>query len=132
MKVLFDTNVLFAAFTSKGFCEEVVGQAAGDCALVWSEPLRKELLKVLERKGLADPPVHTAIETYADLCEFCKPAPLSPPVCRDPDDDVVLATAVAGGANVIVTGDNDLLVLKRHGRIRILSPRQFVEFWGKM
>lgn len=131
MKVLFDTNVLFAAFVSKGFCEEVLEQAAGDCALVWSEPLQKELLEVLERKGLAGPPVRAAIEAYAGLCEFCKPGPISPPACRDPDDDVVLATAAAGDADVIVTGDEDLLVLKRHGRIRILSPRQFVERRGK-
>jgi predicted nucleic acid-binding protein len=56
-----------------------------------------------------------------------KPEPLPKRVCRDPDDDVVLATAVAGRADFIVTGDDDLLVLKRFRGIRILSPRQVLE-----
>jgi putative PIN family toxin of toxin-antitoxin system len=41
-----------------------------------------------------------------------EPAALSP-VCRDPEDDIVLATAIAGRADAIVTGDDDLLVLDR-------------------
>jgi len=39
----------------------------------------------------------------------------------------VLATALAGKADMIVTGDEDLLVLKEFRGIRILSPRQFLE-----
>lgn len=47
-------------------------------------------------------------------------------VCRDPDDDWVLATALAGEAEAIVSGDADLLTLGSHAGIQILSPRQFV------
>jgi uncharacterized protein len=54
-------------------------------------------------------------------------SPLRVPVCRDPDDDVVLATAVAADAEAIITGDEDLLVLKTYTRVRILTPRQFLE-----
>jgi predicted nucleic acid-binding protein len=64
---------------------------------------------------------------YVDLCEFVEQQPLRERVCRDRNDDLVLATALAGKANVIVTGDNDLLVLKAFRGIRILSPRQFLE-----
>ena len=53
--------------------------------------------------------------------------PLPARVCRDKNNDVVLATALAGKADVIVTGDNDLLVLKTFRGIRILSPRKFLE-----
>ena len=53
--------------------------------------------------------------------------PLSARVCRDKSDDVVLATALAGKADMIVIGDEDLLVLKEFRGIRILSPRQFLE-----
>ncbi|HEX9670444.1 MAG TPA: putative toxin-antitoxin system toxin component, PIN family [Thermoanaerobaculia bacterium] len=49
------------------------------------------------------------------------------PACRDPDDDWVLATAVAGEAEVIVTGDGDLLDLRSYRGIAILSPRAFLE-----
>lgn len=55
------------------------------------------------------------------------PPALDEPVCRDPDDDVALATALAGGADAIVTGDGDLPSLKESRGIEILSPRQFIE-----
>jgi predicted nucleic acid-binding protein len=55
-----------------------------------------------------------------------EPAPLPAPVSRDADDDVVLATAVAADANLIVTGDQDLLVLRRYTTIDIVSPRDFL------
>jgi predicted nucleic acid-binding protein len=45
-----------------------------------------------------------------------------PRICRDPDDDRMVACAVAGDADAIVSGDDDLLVLGHVGRIRVLSP----------
>jgi predicted nucleic acid-binding protein len=47
-------------------------------------------------------------------------------VSRNADDDRVLATAVAAGAGVIVTGDQDLLVIGRYNGIDIVSPREFL------
>ena len=47
--------------------------------------------------------------------------------CRDADDDWVLATAVAGQAEVILTGDNDLLKMRAFQGVVIPSPRQFLE-----
>src|SRR3989304_6032650 len=47
-------------------------------------------------------------------------------VCRDPDDNVVIETALAGEADYIVTGDDDLLVLKRYESVRIVTPRVFL------
>lgn len=54
------------------------------------------------------------------------PTPLAAPVSRDRDDDVVLATAVTAKATVIVTGDLDLLVLRRYSGIDIIAPREFL------
>jgi predicted nucleic acid-binding protein len=48
-------------------------------------------------------------------------------VRRDADDDIVLGTAMAAGADLLVTGDNDLLVLGTYAGIKIVTPRQFVE-----
>jgi putative PIN family toxin of toxin-antitoxin system len=59
--------------------------------------------------------------------EIVTPAGLRGGVCRDEDDHVVLATALAGNADVILTGDEDLLVRKNFRGIRIASPRRFLE-----
>ena len=50
-----------------------------------------------------------------------------PRICRDPDDDRVIACAVVGRADLIITGDDDLLALKRVGDIPIISAAQFLE-----
>jgi len=128
VRVVSDTNVLYSAFAAKGFCEEVLDEAAGDCVTIWSNPLKQELELLLARRHKIGPATKAALAAYADLCEFVEPLPLPARVCRDKDDDIVLATAVAGKANVIVTGDDDLLALKKFRDIRILSPRQFLEF----
>ncbi len=125
MRILFDTNVLYAAFTAKGFCEDVLEEAAGACVILWSRPLQDEFVELLHRKHKIGPGTQAALAAFAELCEFLDPVKLSKPVCRDPDDDVVLATALAGQADYIVTGDDDLLSLKRHQRILIISPRDF-------
>ncbi len=57
--------------------------------------------------------------------EVVTPVSLSSPVCRDPDDDHILATAVAGNCECIISGDKDLLVLKQFGDIKIFSPSEF-------
>ncbi|MDQ3623269.1 MAG: putative toxin-antitoxin system toxin component, PIN family [Verrucomicrobiota bacterium] len=49
-----------------------------------------------------------------------------PAICRDPDDDLVLAAAVAGSCQYLVTGDNDLLVLGAFRDVKIVKPREFL------
>ncbi len=46
-------------------------------------------------------------------------------ICRDPKDDYLLALAKAAKADLLITGDDDLLVLKKHGKTRILKPAAF-------
>lgn len=127
MRVVFDTNVLYSALAAKGFSEEVVDEAVAECDIVWSDPLKQELESLLTRRHKIGPATRVALEAYVDLCEFVEPEPLRERVCRDEDDDVVLATALAGKADLIVTGDEDLLVLKKFRGIEILSPRKFLE-----
>jgi uncharacterized protein len=127
VRVLFDTNLLYSALAAKGFCEEVVDEASGVCVIIWSNALKHEFESLLASRHKVGPATRTALSAYVDLCEFVEPEPLRERVCRDRSDDVVLATALAGKADVIVTGDDDLLVLKELRGIRILSPRQFLE-----
>ena len=105
----------------------MVDEAVAECDIVWSNALKQELESLVTRRHKIGPATRVALEAYVDLCEFVKPEPLDERVCRDEDDDVVLATALAGKADVIVTGDEDLLVLKKFRGIEILSPRQFLK-----
>lgn len=52
-------------------------------------------------------------------------------VTGDPEDDAVLATVAASGADYLVTGDKALLARASHGSARIVSPRQFIEVLGQ-
>jgi putative PIN family toxin of toxin-antitoxin system len=130
--VVFDTNVLYSALAAKGFCEEVVDEAVAECDIVWSNALKQELESLVTRRHKIGPATRVALEAYVDLCEFVEPEPLGKRVCRDKDDDVVLATALAGKADVIVTADEDLLVLKKFRGIEILSPRQFLKLLDRI
>lgn len=127
MRVLFDTNVLFAAFTVKGFCEELLEETIHLFTLVWSPLLRDELIVALRKKRLLSPKVLAAVDAFAELCEMHLPKSLPKRICRDPDDDIVLGVAIQAKARILVTGDADLLILESYERTRILSPREFLE-----
>lgn len=67
------------------------------------------------------------LHLYRRHAVWCEPEPLDSRVCRDPDDDWVLPTAVSGQVEIIVTGDNDLLTVEAFRGIAILSPRRFTK-----
>jgi hypothetical protein len=68
--------VLYSALATKGFCEEVLDEAAGDCVTIWSNPLKQELELLLARRHKIGPATEAAQAGYADLCEFVEPQPL--------------------------------------------------------
>ena len=127
MRVVLDTNVLVAAVVADGLCRDLVRVRVLPHAIITSEPLLRELRATLRNKFAADPDELPLLSQLNEEAEIVRPARLRERVYRDKNDDVVLATALAGKADVIVTGDDGLLVLKAFRRVRILSPRQFLE-----
>jgi len=125
--VVLDTNVLVAALVAEGLCREVVHRVIRMRDVTTSRPLLDELDATLRRKFTVTPATAAFLKAFRELARVVEPAPLERTVCRDPDDDVVLATAVAAGANLIVTGDDDLLVLGAYSGIAIVSPRRLLE-----
>ena len=126
MRVVFDTNVVVAGIVAEGLCREILEIHVPEHTAILSQVLWDELATTLRRKFGLTPGDLPILALYRQHAEWCEPVAISEAVCRDPDDDWVLATAVAGDAAVIVSGDADLLTLDHYSGIQILSPRQFV------
>lgn len=126
MIVVLDTNVLVAAMVAKGLCHEVVIRSLGSCTVATSQALLDELAETLRTKFTLGPASMAFLEQFRQRVRIVEPTPLGSPVSRDADDDSVLATAVAARAAVIVSGDQDLLVIGRYNGIDIVSPREFL------
>lgn len=127
MTVVLDTNVLVAALVAKGLCLEVVQRTIRMRCLASSTALLDELESTLQLKFEVTPAVALFLALLREQTTLVDPFVLPQPICRDPDDDVVLGTAMAAGADVIVTGDKDLLVLGVYEGIGIQSSRQFLQ-----
>ncbi len=104
--------------------------------LVTSPALLEELRSVLSRLHLATrlerrkSSAEQAVALYAGLAQILDPPPMPAPVSRDPDDDAVLALAVAAQADLIVSGDGDLLVLNSYEGVPIVTPVQALTILG--
>jgi putative PIN family toxin of toxin-antitoxin system len=94
--------------------------------VVTSAALIDELDQTLRDKFTLGPAASEFLEQWRLRVALVEPAPLTAPVSRDPDDDLVLATAVTASAGVIVTGDRDLLVIGQYADTLIVTPRDFL------
>jgi putative PIN family toxin of toxin-antitoxin system len=127
MRVVLVTNVLVAAFIARGVCTDVFERVVSDHELILSPFVLGEFERVMKDKfGLDRVRVERAIALLRRKGEVLDPGHLKAPVCRDPDDDQILALADEGEADVLVTGDDDLLILGSYEETPIISPRDFL------
>jgi uncharacterized protein len=124
VKVAFDTNVLVSAFATRGLCSDIFNLVLAEHELILGVTVLAESRRVLRQK------MRVPAETTRELIDFLRreavvvgKAPALPLAIRDASDGPVLAEAVAGGAEVLVTGDEDLLAVAGQSPIRILTPR---------
>ncbi|HEY3320185.1 MAG TPA: putative toxin-antitoxin system toxin component, PIN family [Planctomycetota bacterium] len=129
MRIVLDSNVLLAALISRGACAKLLDHVILNHTVIGSEFLFGEVREHLVGKfGSTPTDAHEAISLLRSKMEIVAPVPLPSSICRDKDDDMVLATAVTGQVACIVTGDGDLLVLGEYVGIKILRPSQFPDF----
>ena len=133
MRTVADTNVVVSGLLWHGASRRLLDAARqGTVELFTSGALLDELEEVLQREkflerlAAAQVQAHDLVTGYATLATVVQPAQIEPVVLRDPDDDAVLACAVAAAAANIVTGDRDLLTLRRHREIEIVKAAEFM------
>lgn len=133
MKIFADTNVLISAFTARGLCADLLEVILADHQLMTGEIVLEELKRVLTKK------LKVPERKVSNVVKFLRkhhvePIPDKPSEVkvRDEDDRWVLESAIRTKADILVTGDKDLLdISKKVPQLKIISPRGFWELLQK-
>ncbi len=127
MKILIDTNVLISAFiTESSYCYDVIEHSIHEHELYYTTFVTTEFKRVLKNN------LHFAETIINELLKFIekffvkgKTAVEIENICKDPNDNQLLADALANNIEVIITGDKDVLDLKNYKGIKIISPKEY-------
>lgn len=138
MRVVLDTNIFLSGLISgAGAPARILDRwRAGDFTVVFTKELAAEYREVLLRPAFAalgsEQERLELLSAFLELenSHLVAAADRLALVARDPEDDRVLECALGGGAEVVVTGDEDLLALGEFRGIPILAPRAFLERLG--
>lgn len=130
MEVIFDTNVFISAFVTEGLCSKILLRAKDNQFELYTCPfIIQEFKEKLENKfSTTKAESQGALALIREISFIVNPDENNitvKGVCRDSDDDIIIACALAAKADYIVTGDPDLLVLKNYKSIKIVNPREF-------
>jgi putative PIN family toxin of toxin-antitoxin system len=129
VRLVLDANVLIAAFVARGVCAELLEYCVREHEVVTSAAILEEVRRnLIDKIKVTTAQADQTVRLLRTRCDEVEPVVLESQVSRDPDDDVVLGTAIAGRCEGIVTGDKDLLDLVTHQGIVIVSPRGFWSF----
>ncbi len=138
MRIVADTNIVLSGLLWQGPPRRLIDLGRERAlTLCTSLTLLAELAEVIGRPKFAQRvqaaglSAATLVQDYARLAEIVEPALLPTPVSRDPDDDQVLACALAAEAELIVSGDRDLIDLAAFRHIRILTASQALGVLGR-
>jgi putative PIN family toxin of toxin-antitoxin system len=129
MKVVLDSNIFISSFYWKGPPRKVFDRITnGLDELYITDEILKEIITVMAGKkfntSLAEISEYIKIiESYSiKLLPKNKPTEIS----RDRDDNKILQCAIDGSVEFIITGDNDLLVLKEYNNVKIINPHEYL------
>jgi putative PIN family toxin of toxin-antitoxin system len=133
MRAVIDTNIIIRAIIKpKGTVGAVLDRLRdGEYTAVFSESLLNELLaklalpRIRNKYSITGGDVADLLTLLALKGELVK-SERTVEVCRDADDDMVIEAALAGEAEWVVTGDQDLLVLEKFETVRFVTPQTFL------
>ena len=127
MRVFLDTNVLISGFATRGLCADVIRLVLAEHELIVGKVVLEEARKVLTRKIHLPEPLVAEILTFLESQTVQAKPKTTPSIqVRDEADLMVLASALAAKADVLITGDKDLLeVNDQVPELLITDPRGF-------
>jgi len=126
VKLLIDTNVIISGITARGHSFEVIKDSTYRHEIYYTEHLLEEIQRILSTKfSLSNDVINFSIFIIKKNFIKGKTADKIENVCRDPDDNQILADALVNEIEVIITGDGDLLDLKSYKGIKIIRPREY-------
>ncbi len=129
MRIVFDTNVLIAAFISRGVCAELFEHCVRRHKIIASKFIFTEFSDRLTTKfKFSKHEVSEAVQLLLGRIVIVTPLNLERGVCRDPKDNLILGTALKAQCQCIISGDKDLLILKKYKGIDIISPQDFWKY----
>ena len=126
MNILFDTNVLISAFLFSGLSADVYDYCYIYHKIFSSSWIMNELKEKLEQKFKI--PKKEIDNIFIQINQGCKlviPDGNVPDVCRDKDDNNILHICNSISIDYLITGDSDLLNLKKYNKTKIVNPREF-------
>jgi len=132
VRIVLDTNVVLSALLWRGTPYRLLQTIRQHEQIFASTALLVELGEILirpvpaRRLALLGLVAHEVLATYIDAVELVTPLSTPPVVAADADDDQVIAAAVAAQADLLVSGDNDLLAIGNHQGIHIVAPAEAV------
>ncbi len=130
MKVFLDTNVLVSALATRGLCADLYERLLAEHEVVIGEPVVLEVLDILQRKFRATDELLIKVEAELRLLRVIPAQAVAPTLpIRDVDDPWIIACALQAAVDCFVTGDAELLALKRVGNLPIISPRVCWQEW---
>lgn len=133
MRTVLDTNIIVSAVVFGGKPREVLGLCIkGRHLLVTCAAILAETEAVLTRPrfGFPDEAARMISAELLQIAELAEPRRIPAVIVEDPDDDMVLACAVTGKADAIVSGDRHIKALGTHRRIPILDAAGFLRQYG--
>lgn len=128
MKVVLDTNVIIASLATRGLCYSVFELCLDRFEIIISSFLIDEIETNLSKKlKIPDRLIRDISDFLSENATLIDVGKTPKNVCVDPEDARLLALAQKSGAAYVITGDSDLLKIKKYASSKILSPRQFWE-----
>jgi uncharacterized protein len=137
-RAVADTNILIrAVITPRGAIAPILARMhEGKVTLVYSQTILEELVeklalpRIANKYHLTEEVIKNFVAVLIRYGERVEPD-RKVDICRDPEDNMVIEAALAGDAEFVITGDEDLLVLQQYETVSFLTPGQFLAIFDQ-